>query len=462
MRRSFACRIYLGLALSTVLAACGGAAAPSGSAVGPAAAPSSAVTAAPASAVVARPSPGATPQLGAKAGAPIKIGLVESLTGPLANLGIDNRDGFKLYLDSINNSIAGHPLETIVADDQNAPDVGLTKTKQLVESDKVAVLMGMQGTPTCYAGVEYAKQAQVPVIVSGNCGALNLTVDAKYNGLTTFRSTFTTGEWAAVSADWSFKKGYRKVVLLTADYGAGLEAADMFGRVYVGLGGAIVQEIHPPLSATDFGPYIAQLTQDADAIATFLPGTAALRFFDQYASYSAHPKVQLIDMSAVLAGPNAAQLQSKIAGVAAVFVYSEAIDSPLNQSFVKSFRDKYPGRPLSNDVALGYTGAQMLVSALKKVNGDLAQRQPFLDALAATDVETARGPLKLDKFHDVVQNMYVYQYDSSGVGQKILDTYKDVSQFWTFTPEQAQQFPYGKLKGKWVGMTKAQLSQIKA
>jgi len=161
-------------------------------------------------------------------------------------------------------------------------------------------------------------------------------------------------------------------------------------------------------------------------------------------------------------GANMLQLKDKGVGVIAAMMYSNAIDSAENRKFMKLFHDKFPNRELSSDVVEGYSGAQVLESALKTVSGQIEDKQSFLSALYKTDIETARGRLRLDADHDAVENVYVYQITKEGntFGQKILDTYTDVSRAWDRTPQELDRFPFGTLKGKWVGMTKAQLDEL--
>ena len=101
----------------------------------------------------AQPASGAAgaPAASGAAQGPIKIGVLQPLTGPFAVQGKDNQDGFELYLDSINRTVAGRRIEVVVADAQGRPDVGLTKAKQLVENDRVHLLAGITNTAVCYA-----------------------------------------------------------------------------------------------------------------------------------------------------------------------------------------------------------------------------------------------------------------------------------------------------------------------
>src|ERR1700730_7938208 len=98
-------------------------------------------------------------------GTPIKIGLLEALTGPIANVGKDTSDGFKLYFSTVNNAVSGHPVQIIVADTTGQPDVAAAKVRDLVENQKVDIVAGINQTPECYAVAQYVQQAQVPLLV---------------------------------------------------------------------------------------------------------------------------------------------------------------------------------------------------------------------------------------------------------------------------------------------------------
>ena len=196
---------------------------------------------------------------------------------------------------------------------------------------------------------------------------------------------------------------------------------------------------------------------------TFLPGTDGIHFFGHYADCSGQKKPQIIDgYGGNTSGQALAQLQSKVAGVVGEDVYSLAIDTPQNQALLKAWKAKYPNRQLSDDGAKGYTAAEVLAAAITSVNGDLADEQRFLQALYNTNVQTPRGPITLDQDHDIIGNAYVWQIVKTGQGysQKLLKTYENLSRGWDRTPQELAKFPYGKLKGKWVGLTKPQLEAL--
>src|SRR5438477_9451576 len=74
---------------------------------------------------------------------PIKIGVLNAITGPLAVNGSEINEGIKLYWeDEMNNQVAGRTVRLIIEDEEGKPDVALTKARKLVESDKVHMVLG--------------------------------------------------------------------------------------------------------------------------------------------------------------------------------------------------------------------------------------------------------------------------------------------------------------------------------
>ena len=452
------------LLLSSLLGACGGGAAPS-------AAPSQPATSSEAASKPAVSPASASPTAGKPAASTataesIKAGIVVPLTGPTSIAGKENIDGFNLYLASVNGAMAGRKIEVVNADTAGQADVALTKTKALVESSKVNVLMGLTLSPECLAVAGYVKEVHVPTIISDNCGLGGLTTDPKIASPYIVRTTFSSQQLTWPLADWAYKQGYRKAALIASDYGGGLEVTDSWASAFVRRGGSIVQELHPALGTADFGPFLAQLDKSADVLVEFTPGIDGLRFGEQYGNYVSGRKLPVVVIAAVVTrGSNLLGLKDKAIGLVNGDIYSEALDTPSNKQFLQLFKAKYPNDVVSTDHMGGYVGAQVLEAALKKVNGNIEQTPQFLEALYATDTDTAKGTIKLDKYHDVIENNYIYELVKqegavTGVGQKLLQTYPNLTQFGDLPEEQARAFPWGKLKGQWVGMTKDKLAAV--
>ena len=68
-----------------------------------------------------------------------KIGMITTLSGGGAGLGVDVRDGFMLAINQSGRS----DIEVIIEDDQRKPDVAVKLADKMIQSDKVDILTGI-------------------------------------------------------------------------------------------------------------------------------------------------------------------------------------------------------------------------------------------------------------------------------------------------------------------------------
>ena len=64
---------------------------------------------------------------------------------------------------------------------------------------------------------------------------------------------------------WACDNGFKKVIVIAADYAFGYETVGGFQSAFEACGGKVIQKIWPPLGTKDFGPYIPTFKADADA-----------------------------------------------------------------------------------------------------------------------------------------------------------------------------------------------------
>jgi branched-chain amino acid transport system substrate-binding protein len=100
--------------------------------------------------------------LGALA-ADLKVGVITSLSGPVAALGVPYQKGIQaaqVYMPTI----AGHKVQVIVLDDASDPAVAARDARKLVSDDKVDVLIGTSGVPGALAIAAVARETKTPLI----------------------------------------------------------------------------------------------------------------------------------------------------------------------------------------------------------------------------------------------------------------------------------------------------------
>jgi branched-chain amino acid transport system substrate-binding protein len=94
----------------------------------------------------------------------IVLGQSVALTGPAAALGIEMRNGAKVYFDYVNSKggVHGRKIQLVTLDDGYEPARTVPNTKKLIEEYKVFALFGYVGTPTSSAALPLFTEAKVP------------------------------------------------------------------------------------------------------------------------------------------------------------------------------------------------------------------------------------------------------------------------------------------------------------
>jgi len=372
---------------------------------------------------------------------PIKIGFLAPVTGGAAQVGKDMVNGLSMYLEERGNMLAGRKVEVIVEDTQGQPAVALTKLRKLVDSDRVHVLAGGLFAHVGYALApkvdEYGVPMLYPVMAADDLTQRQPTKWVVRNGWTSSQPSHPFGEYVAKTL------GYKKVVTIAIDYSFGWEVVGGFQKTFEAAGGQIVQKLWPPLGTTDFAPYLSQIKRDADAVFALMVAQSSLRFPKQYENAGLKARLPLIGGGTTFDEFVLPSLGDEAIGGITPLMYSAALDTPINKRFVKEYRAKY-GKVPSYYSEVCYTTGRWIDEAAKAIDGNLEDRAKFLAALRKVEVPDApRGPVKLDAHGNPIQNIYIRKVEKKDgeLWNTVIHTYKDVSQFWNFKPDEFLKQP---------------------
>jgi len=371
---------------------------------------------------------------------PFKIGMLAPLTGPFAQTGKDMVNGTELYLDEIGRQVSGRKIELVVEDDEAQPATALNKSRKLVEQDKVHVLTGGQLASIGYALQPYIDAQKIPatypVIASDD---ITQRKPAKW----IVRTGWSTSQPMHPFADWVLKNTkYRKVAAIGMDYAFGYETIGGFQQVFEDGGGQIVQKIWTPLNTNDFAPFLAQLRRDADAVLALFVGRLALQFTKQYQEAGLKDKLPLLGGGTTTDESALPQMGDEAIGIITALHYSQALDNPANQKFAKAFEAK-AGKMASYYSEAAYTNARWIVEAAKLAAGKVEDRDAMLAALRKVTLkDSPRGPLSIDDYNSVIQNVYIRKVERKDRLQNtVIATYPAVTQFWKYKPDEYLKRP---------------------
>jgi branched-chain amino acid transport system substrate-binding protein len=342
------------------------------------------------------------------------------------------RDGFKLYLEEVGNKVAGRQIVFIDEDDEGKPEVGLVKTKKLVEKDHVQILAGIISSGVAYAVRDYVIASKVPLVIT-NAGANKVTQDQRSPFI--FRTSFANGQQDRAGGWYAYAKmGARKVIMIGSDYAAGHEKGDGFKKTFKFMGGEVIEEIYPPLGTNDFAPYLAKVANYAgkvDRTWAFFAGSDAIRFVNQYEEYGLKEKIKLFCEEGVTDEANLPSQKEAALGVESYARYCIGYDSTENKRFVREYRKKYNYDPGSLSEG-GYVGAKFIVKALEAVKGKIENQEAFLKALRSVKFEAPRGPIRFDEHQNVIFNTFIERVEKRDgkYNNEVVSVIPDVDQYW--------------------------------
>jgi branched-chain amino acid transport system substrate-binding protein len=365
---------------------------------------------------------------------PIRIGFLTVRTGPLAAGGKQMEQGIELFLKERRNMIAGRKVELIIADTGGNPAGAKTKTQELVERDKVHVIIGPLAAFEALAIDDYIRATRTPT-VSCSAAAEDLT-QRKLNPWFV-RSAASSGQPNHALGEYAAKDlGYKRVAIIADDFAYGHETAAAFQRVFEDNGGKVVQRIFTPLNAPDYGSYLAQLKQNVDAVYAGFAGANGFRFLRQYREYGLKKPV-LGSMTTADEGI-LKQMGDEAIGVVTGGWYAAGIDTPDNKRFVAAVNKEYGADP--GYYTLGAYSAGVLVeAAAKAVKGRVEDKDAFMKALRNPGtLHDPRGAWQLDEYGNPVMPIYIRKVERRGgkLVNAVIKTYPNISQFWKYPPKE--------------------------
>jgi branched-chain amino acid transport system substrate-binding protein len=333
---------------------------------------------------------------------PLKIGLIQSMTGAFNTVGKAAVNGARLYIQQHGDTVAGRKIQLIVKDDATSPEAAKRLAQELIVNDKVAII-GAGITPSALTIAPLVTEAKIPTVVM--VSGASITVDRSPYMV---RTSFTLGQSSQVIADWAIKNGAKKIVTIVNDWAPGLESEATF-KDRISRGGVqILESMRVPLANPDFAPFLQRARDLApDTIFAYMPGNQSGVFAKQFVERGMDKSgIRLIGPGDLTDDDELPGMTDAVLGLITALHYSALHDSALNKAYVKDFEAAYGKRP--NFVSLGgYDGMHVIYEALKKTGGK-TDGDAMLAAMKGMKWESPRGPMSIDpETRDVVHDEYI-------------------------------------------------------
>ncbi|CAH0235263.1 ABC transporter substrate-binding protein [Roseomonas sp. CECT 9278] len=329
----------------------------------------------------------------------VKIGLVAVQTGPQAALGTQLRDGFLQGLRHLDGKLGGLTAEVVHIDDELRPEVAVTKVRAALERDRVDFVVGVVFSNILAAILRPVTEANT-FLISTNAGPS--TFAGRGCNPFFFTTSYNNDQVHSVIGQACEDRGYRRVFVMVPNYQAGRDAVAGFKSRFKG---TVVDEMYVPLTQLDFSAELAKIAAARpDAIFTFMPGGLGVNLVRQYRQ-AGLANIPFLSTFTVDEATLPAQ------GEAALGFYSAAswapnMDNPQNARFVRDFEAQFNYVPATY-AAQSYDAAMLLDSAIRRVNGALANKDGLRTAIRAADFRSVRGPFAFGVNHYPVQDFWL-------------------------------------------------------
>jgi branched-chain amino acid transport system substrate-binding protein len=338
----------------------------------------------------------------------VRVGVVNTYTGPQASFGEMNDRAMRLYMKLHQNDLPkGVKLELIHRDDggPNA-DKARQLAQELIVRDKVHLLAGVAFTPNAMAIAPLTAEAKVPLIIT-NAGTSVITTRSPYIArlsFTLWQACVPLGRWAAQK----FKRAYT----LVSDYGPGHDAEAAFSMGFKEGGGEIIGSLRVPLQNPDFAPYL-QRVKDAkpDTLMVFIPaGKTATQVMKTFSDLGLDKAgIKLIGPGDITTDEELVNMGEVALGVTTVFHYSAAAERPANRRFVEAWKKEYGAQSVPNFVAAAaWDAMDAIFHVVKAQKGKIDAERTMALLKTYKNPDSPRGPISIDpETRDIVQNEYL-------------------------------------------------------
>jgi len=363
----------------------------------------------------------------------LKIGLLSNLEGPFAVPGQDGYRGADMALKEKNGMAGGKKIEFIKLSSDATPDKAVAQTRKAVEQDKVQIMIGPLSGDEGIAVKNYAKTKPDITFVNGSSGAQATTLADPAPNFYRFNSE--GAQWMVGLGEHALSKGYKKMFLISEDYGFPYSQVQGFMASYCAKGGKVVDKAWVPLGTKDYASVIAKIPKDVDALFVVLGGSDAVNFLTQYEQAGGNlPMVGgSITVDQTVLNYKGKRRESLL-GTASAGPMADSIDTPEWKKFVADykaqFKDGFPSPSLF--AYLYYINTKATLNALDAVKGDLSGGQKaFRDALQKTSFMGPAGEIKIDANRNGVGTTYITEVTKASDGSfynKVVKSVPNISQ----------------------------------
>jgi branched-chain amino acid transport system substrate-binding protein len=343
----------------------------------------------------------------------IKIGIINSYSGFLAQAGDEMQKGIDLYVKTHAKDLPpGVKVELVKRDDTAAPDVGRRVAQELITRDQVQLLAGVVGSPIAAAVAPLTAEAKVPLVITNAAGAAIPRISPYV-----VRVSFTLWQQAYPLGQWAAKQGWKTAFTAVSDFIPGHDAEDAFTKGWKDAGLQVLGSVRFPTTNPDFAPFVQRIKDAKPDVAFIWPPAgeqagAILKTVRDLGLRQA--KINVISTQDLVPEEELAKMGPEAEGLVTSGTYSVAGDRPANKEFLAAWNREYAGKATPDFLsAHGWDGMAAIYELIKSTKGKFTGDQAIAFLTHYKTDNSPRGPISIDPAtRDIVQTIYMRKVET--------------------------------------------------
>ena len=364
-------------------------------------------------------------------GSPIKIGYEADANGTSAPIAAGMHLGTDLAVQQINaaGGINGHPIQVIYVDPQSDPTQASQMATQLIQTDKVDVLMGAVLSSECLVVQQLVAKLQVVYLPTFGCAAEDFATQScnRY----AFRFEPVGRQSLAPLVDYIVGNYGKTWAMMYSDYAYGQSQLRAYSDELGKRGASISLPIPVPQNEPNLAPFVTKIPTDGSVSGVIINGLGAgdlTRVSLALGQYGIAPKIQVIGNSGrdVYGGTYPEFLKGSVAAPQP-YITGQPPNNPYSDTYEKGWREILQKEPEwanifgGADKALAFQGYYQYSAMMALKNGMIAAKftgrqdtEALISALEKVSMplgpDFPGGAIMMNAAdHQGAQTMYVYR-----------------------------------------------------
>ncbi|WP_426410008.1 ABC transporter substrate-binding protein [Bradyrhizobium ganzhouense] len=360
--------------------------------------------------------------------APIRVGFPVPLTGPYGSEAADQVRCAQLAIENFNKAggLNGRLAELLVRDDKLNPAEAVSRTLELIEKDKVDMIVGSLSGAVQLAVNDACKARGVVYNALSLSDRIN---EASDFGPTTYHEGMAPHFSVGALGSYVFANMGKKVAYLIADYEFGYEMRRAFQVVGDRMGVQVVAEVKHPLGTQDFSSLFPRiLSAKPDILCVLNFGRDQLNALKQANEFGLKDRMKIVvgALSSTQRIAGGAEAYADVVGASNYYWAAEDTFAS-SKAFNAAYAAKHNGGVPSDYGSYGYGGVRSMLELARKAG---SVEPAALAAAVGTgfDFDLYKGPQRIRGCdHQSMQSVFILKSKPEAAMKSQNDTFEIVS-----------------------------------